>query len=235
MRSVPRDGQPLTVAGHAASRQLRREMRSVPRDGQPLTVAGHAASRQLRREMRSEPRDGQPLTVAGHAASRQLRREMRSVPRDGKPLTVAGHSASPSAVWVRAVIEFAQTNFRDRIQVRHMPPPPNNRARVCSLDKHLLSFWLKAARKPAGSTLPSLSIQARTCTPSDNNTAFDISGLVLFSHCDWLKLSPSMDIRNPGELTSTLPASWVRVAHLMKKEAKAKPGITQVMMEKLEK
>ncbi|GBP18763.1 hypothetical protein EVAR_93191_1 [Eumeta japonica] len=43
------------------------------------------------------------------------------------------------------------------------------------------------ARIPAGSTLPSLLIQARTYTPPDIYAPFGVSGLVPFSHCDWLK------------------------------------------------
>ncbi|GBP08715.1 hypothetical protein EVAR_7302_1 [Eumeta japonica] len=54
------------------------------------------------------------------------------------------------------------------------------------------SFWLKVARISAGSPLPSLLIQnqnpARTYTPPYNYAPFGISGLVPFSHCDWLKV-----------------------------------------------
>ncbi|GBP90270.1 hypothetical protein EVAR_62923_1 [Eumeta japonica] len=38
------------------------------------------------------------------------------------------------------------------------------------------------------STLPSPLIQARTCTPPYNYAPFGVSGLVPFSHCDWLKV-----------------------------------------------
>ncbi|GBP76917.1 hypothetical protein EVAR_52606_1 [Eumeta japonica] len=36
--------------------------------------------------------------------------------------------------------------------------------------------------------LPSLPIQNRTYTPPDIYAAFGVSGLVPFSHCDWLKV-----------------------------------------------
>ncbi|GBP36778.1 hypothetical protein EVAR_28119_1 [Eumeta japonica] len=49
-------------------------------------------------------------------------------------------------------------------------------------------FRYKVARIPAGSTLPSLLIQARTYTPPDIYAPFGVSGLVPFSHCDWLKV-----------------------------------------------
>ncbi|GBP46444.1 hypothetical protein EVAR_95144_1 [Eumeta japonica] len=45
----------------------------------------------------------------------------------------------------------------------------------------------EVARIPAGSTLLSLLIEARTYTPSYNYAPFGVSGLVPFSHCAWLK------------------------------------------------
>ncbi|GBP25931.1 hypothetical protein EVAR_84488_1 [Eumeta japonica] len=50
------------------------------------------------------------------------------------------------------------------------------------------SFRLKVARIPAGSTLPSLLIQTRTCTPPPYAPFGVSSRLVSFSHCDRLKV-----------------------------------------------
>ncbi|GBP51214.1 hypothetical protein EVAR_85425_1 [Eumeta japonica] len=68
---------------------------------------------------------------------------------------------------------------------------------------------MEVARIPAGSTLPSLLIQARTYTPPDIYAPFGVSGLVPFSHCDWLKfkygrINLTVDLREGRPSTATI-------------------------------